>query len=139
MSAWAILLPAFAMMTLIAASHVYFGLHVLARGIIFIDLALAQVVALGASLAFLFGFDGHGPAAQAFGLVAGLLAACGFAPLRRLSDKTVREAVIGCVYAFFTVFPATAPWRASRRRASPGTSSGRSRSAGISIGKTARR
>ena len=35
--------------------HVYFGLHVIRRGIIFVDLSLAQVAALGMTLSFLFG------------------------------------------------------------------------------------
>ena len=49
MSAWQILLPAFLFSLLLIATHTYLGLHVLARGIIFIDLALAQFAALGAS------------------------------------------------------------------------------------------
>ena len=102
MSAWAILLPAFAMMALIAASHVYFGLHVLARGVIFVDLALAQVVALGASLSFLFGHGAHGVPAFVFGLSAGLIAAFAFVHLRRIADHTTREVVIGCVYVVAT-------------------------------------
>lgn len=102
MSAWAILLPAFTMMALIAACHVYFGLHVLARGVIFVDLALAQVVALGASLAFLFGEGAHGSFALVLGLAAGLLAALAFAQLRRFADSTTREVIIGCVYVVAT-------------------------------------
>ena len=37
--------------------HVYFGFHVIKRGIIFVDLSLAQVAALGSTLAFLVGFE----------------------------------------------------------------------------------
>ncbi|MDP6953368.1 MAG: metal ABC transporter permease, partial [Alphaproteobacteria bacterium] len=102
MTAWTILLPAFVMTALIAASHVYLGLHVLARGIIFVDLALAQVVALGASVAILFGLDAHGFVAQGLGLASGLVAAMAFAQLRRLPDKVSREVVIGCVYVVAT-------------------------------------
>jgi zinc/manganese transport system permease protein len=39
----------------LTAIHVYLGLHVLARGVIFVDLALAQVAALGVTIAFLAG------------------------------------------------------------------------------------
>lgn len=102
MDATTILLPAFVFIALLIATHVYFGLHVLARGIIFIDLALAQIAALGASLAFLAGEDAHGIGARLYGLVAALAAALAFALLRRLPDKTAREVVIGSVYVVAT-------------------------------------
>ena len=53
MDAWQILLPAFVMSALMIITHTYLGLHVLARGIIFVDLALAQIAALGISIGFL--------------------------------------------------------------------------------------
>lgn len=102
MDAWLILLPAFVLSLLIALTHAYLGLHVLARGIIFVDLALAQVAALGASLAFLLGQESHGLAAQLYALGAALAAAAGFAWLRRIPDKTTREVAIGCVYVVAT-------------------------------------
>lgn len=102
MDAWLILLPAFVLSLLIALTHVYLGLHVLARGIIFVDLALAQVAALGASVAFLLGQDAHGLASQLYALGAALAAAAGFAWLRRIPDKTTREVAIGCVYVVAT-------------------------------------
>jgi zinc/manganese transport system permease protein len=102
MDAWLILLPAFTLSVLLVFTHTYLGLHVLARGIIFVDLALAQVAALGASVAFLLGQDPHGLGAQLYALAATLAAAFGFAKLRRLPDKTTREVVIGCVYVVAT-------------------------------------
>lgn len=102
MDAWLILLPAFALSVLLVLTHTYLGLHVLARGIIFVDLALAQVAALGASLAFLLGQDPHGLDAHLYALGATLAAAFGFAKLRRLPGKTMREVVIGCVYVVTT-------------------------------------
>ncbi|MCZ6522566.1 MAG: metal ABC transporter permease [Alphaproteobacteria bacterium] len=102
MDAWLILLPAFALSVLLVLTHTYLGLHVLARGIIFVDLALAQVAALGASLAFLLGQDPHGLDAHLYALGATLAAAFGFAKLRRLPGKTMREVVIGCVYVVAT-------------------------------------
>ncbi len=102
MDAWVILLPAFALSVLLAVTHTYLGLHVLARGIIFVDLALAQVAALGASLAFLLGQDPHGLDAHLYALGATLVAAFGFAQLRRVPGKTTREVVIGCVYVVAT-------------------------------------
>ena len=38
--------------------HAYFGIHILERGIIFVDLAMAQFIALGIALAFLLGHEG---------------------------------------------------------------------------------
>lgn len=83
-------------------THTYLGLHVLSRGIIFVDLALAQVAALGVSIAFLLGEDGHGVSAQVYALSATLLAAFLFAKLRNLPNKTTREVTIGCVYVVAT-------------------------------------
>ena len=48
--------------------HVYLGLHVLARGLIFVDLALAQVAALGISVAFLAGHPIQSDAAYWYAL-----------------------------------------------------------------------
>ena len=40
--------------------HAYLGVHVVERGVIFVDLALAQIAALGATVAILIGMDPHG-------------------------------------------------------------------------------
>jgi zinc/manganese transport system permease protein len=93
-----VLLPALVLAVLMIVSHTYLGLHVLGRGIVFVDLALAQVAALGATLAFVLGQDPHGAGAQLYSFLAALLAAGAFALLRRLPDKTTREVAIGCVY-----------------------------------------
>ena len=95
---WIILLPALVLSVLMIATHTYLGLHVLARGVIFIDLALAQVAALGASLAFLLGHDAHGAVALLYAFGAALLASFGCAWLGRIADVTTREVAIGCVY-----------------------------------------
>lgn len=102
MQAWEILLPAFVLCALMIATHTYFGLHVLARGIIFVDLALAQVAALGVSVAFLMGWDVHGFHAQLTALLFTLIAALMLATLRDIPDKTAREVIIGCVYVVAT-------------------------------------
>lgn len=102
MDAWIILLPAFALCALMIATHTYLGLHVLARGIIFVDLALAQVAALGVSVAFLMGWDAHGLYAQMTALGFTLVAAVLLAKLRDIPDKTEREVAIGCVYVVAT-------------------------------------
>lgn len=102
MDAWPILLPAFTLSILMILTHTYFGLHVLARGIIFVDLALAQVAALGVSIAFLLGQESHGIMAQIYAFGATLVAAAGFAKLRKLPGKATREVAIGCVYVVAT-------------------------------------
>lgn len=102
MSAWAILLPAFAMMILIAASHVYFGLHVLARGIIFIDLAIAQIAALGVLVAAWLGLGGHALEGETWlvQLVAAGSALTGAALLRWTERHWPKEqeAIIGVTF-----------------------------------------
>jgi len=98
----AILLPAFVMSALMIFSHTYLGLHVLARGIIFIDLALAQVAVLGASFAFLLGEEPHGATALLYAFIATLSFAFIFTGLRHISGKTTREVIIGCVYVIST-------------------------------------
>lgn len=102
MEPWVILLPAFAMSALMIFTHTYLGLHVLARGIIFVDLALAQVAALGMSFAFLLGEESHGLNAQLYAFGATLTAAFVFAGLRHIPEKTKREVIIGIVYVVAT-------------------------------------
>ncbi|MBI5441905.1 MAG: metal ABC transporter permease, partial [Deltaproteobacteria bacterium] len=50
-----LLFPAFCECLVLVGIHSYLGLHVLRRKVIFVDLALAQIAALGTLLAFLFG------------------------------------------------------------------------------------
>lgn len=102
MSIWALLAPALAASMLMLITHTYFGLHVLARGIIFVDLALAQIAVLGLALAFLAGYETHSVEAHVFAFGAALLAAGGFALLRRIPDKVMREVAIGCTYVVAT-------------------------------------
>ncbi len=84
----------------LAGIHCYLGLHVLARGVIFVDLSLAQVAAFGATIALLFGYE-HGTAeAYFFSLAATLLAASLFALARKRERYFSQEAIIGIVYAF---------------------------------------
>ena len=102
MDALTILLPPAILVALMIVSHTYLGLHVLARGIIFVDLAVAQVAALGMSVAFLAGMDPHGLPSQLIALAATFIAAFGLAFLRRARDKTTREVAIGCAYVIAT-------------------------------------
>jgi len=97
-----ILLPAFVLCLLMIFTHSYFGLHVLARGIIFVDLALAQVAALGISVAFLLGKETHGIESLIYAFIATLIISFAFAQLRRIQEKIAREVIIGCVYVVST-------------------------------------
>jgi zinc/manganese transport system permease protein len=92
-----ILWPALAAGLLVTATHVPLGTQVLARGIVFIDLAIAQIAGLGVLLADRMGFEGAGAAAQ----VAALTAALAGALLLTWTEKIwpdVQEAVIGVVF-----------------------------------------
>ncbi len=89
----------FAMCLLLAGIHCYLGLHVLARGVIFVDLSLAQVAAFGATLAILLGFDHHGTATYFVSLGCTFLAAGLFALARRYEKRFSQEAIIGITYA----------------------------------------
>lgn len=79
--------------------HVYFGLHVIKRGIIFVDLSLAQIAALGTTMAFLLGYELDSDAAYLFSLGFALLGAAVFAFTRGIKGKIPQEAVIGIAYA----------------------------------------
>src|SRR3954449_8371752 len=79
--------------------HAYLGLHVVERGVIFVDLSLAQVAALGATIGFGLGFDLHGQASYFFSLGFTLLGAAIFAFTRSKKSKIPQEAFIGITYA----------------------------------------
>jgi zinc/manganese transport system permease protein len=76
--------------------HAYFGIHILERGIIFVDLALAQFIGIGIALAFVFGEEKALLLSIIFAFLGSLILAC--------SKKTARyvniEAFIGVLYIF---------------------------------------
>ncbi len=79
--------------------HAYLGLHVLARGVIFVDLALAQVAALGITVAFLAGHPIQSDAAYWYALAFTVGGALLFAVSRARRPRIPQEAIIGIVYA----------------------------------------
>lgn len=79
--------------------HSYLGIHVIRRKVIFVDLALAQLAALGATVGFLFGIMPETPAAFIFSIVFAAAGAGVFATTRMRSERVPHEAVIGLVYA----------------------------------------
>ena len=79
--------------------HAYLGIHVIKRKIVFIDLALAQIAALGATVAFLFHIMPDSTVAYWISLGFTTVAALLFSIFRFQEEKIPQEAVIGLVYA----------------------------------------
>ncbi len=93
-----LLWPALACLVL-TGIHAYLGLHVVERGVIFVDLSLAQVASLGTTVAFLAGFELHSPGAYWVSLSFTVLGAAIFAFTRSRKSLVPQEAIIGIVYA----------------------------------------
>ena len=100
MTIFQILLPAFVASLILTGIHAYLGVHVVERGVIFVDLSLAQIAALGSTVAYLAGYDLHSSMAYLFSLTFTFLGAAIFA-MTRVHRKTriPQEAIIGIVYA----------------------------------------
>ena len=89
--------PAFIAGLLVTATHVPLGIQVLGRGIVFIDLAVAQIAGLGVIVADWAGFDPHGWLVQASALSAALAGALLLTWTEKLWPD-VQEAVIGVMF-----------------------------------------
>jgi zinc/manganese transport system permease protein len=82
--------------------HAYLGVHVVERGVIFVDLSLAQIAALGATIAILLpisGGDPHAPIVYWISLAFTFLGAFVFSVLRVKRARIPQEAIIGICYA----------------------------------------
>jgi zinc/manganese transport system permease protein len=79
--------------------HTYLGLHVVSRGVIFVDLALAQIAALGATYAFLLGYAPDSNKAYFYSLLFASLGAAIFSISRLKKQKIPQEAIIGITFA----------------------------------------
>lgn len=90
------------MCLVLAGMHCYLGLHVLARGVIFVDLSLAQVASFGATLSLIWDPEHRSPLGYFLALGATFLAAGLFAFGRRHEHRFSQEALIGIVYAMAT-------------------------------------
>src|SRR3954463_3732982 len=93
-----LLLPFLASLIL-TGIHAYLGVHVVERGVIFVDLALAQIAALGATIAILMGMDPHGTGAYWISLAFTFLGAAIFSLVRSRRARVPLEAIIGITYA----------------------------------------
>ena len=96
--ALAFLWPPFLVAVCLVGIHAYFGIQVLARNVIFVDLALAQVAALGATVAFLLGHPAQNLATYGYSLGFTLLAAVLLAFTRAWATRVPQEALIGVIY-----------------------------------------
>src|SRR2546423_70616 len=79
--------------------HAYLGVHVVERGVIFVDLALAQIAALGATIAILAGMDPHGEGAYWMSLGFTFIGALIFSFVPSRHKRIPLEAFIGITYA----------------------------------------
>jgi zinc/manganese transport system permease protein len=94
---FSILGPAFLAGLLVLATHVPLGRQVLKRGIVFIDLAVAQIAALGVIVADFMGWEPQGWAVQVAAISAALLGALMLNWMERRWPET-QEAMIGAVF-----------------------------------------
>ncbi len=99
LSIWDIMAPAFFECLILVGIHSYLGLHVLRRKVIFVDLALAQIAALGTTVGFLFGIMPDSMGAYWFSLLFTFIGAAIFSISRIRHEKIPQEAVIGLAYA----------------------------------------
>jgi zinc/manganese transport system permease protein len=85
----------------LSINHVYLGIHVIARKVIFVDLALAQIAALGATFALTLGYDPNTDPLQVslFSLAFTFVGAGAFALARMRKERIPQEAFIGIIYA----------------------------------------
>src|SRR5207249_11357731 len=82
--------------------HAYLGVHVVERGVIFVDLSLAQIAALGATVALLLPIsngDPHAPLVYWISLAFRFLGAAVFSTIRSKRARIPQEAIIGNCYA----------------------------------------
>ena len=92
----------FAASLILTGIHAYLGVHVVERGVIFVDLSLAQIAAFGATIALLLpfaGHDPHGPWVYWISLAFTFVGAAVFATIRSRRARIPQEAIIGISYA----------------------------------------
>jgi zinc/manganese transport system permease protein len=98
----AFLAPPFVASLILTGIHAYLGVHVVERGVIFVDLSLAQIAALGAAIAILLpitGGDPHAPVVYWISLGFTFIGALIFSTIRGHRARIPQEAIIGICYA----------------------------------------
>ncbi len=97
---WDIMAAPFVECLILVGIHSYLGIHVLKRRVIFVDLSLAQIAALGTTVGILFGiYNTESTASFVISMAFTFLGAAIFALSRLKDDRVPQEAVIGLVYA----------------------------------------
>jgi len=99
---FAFLLPPFVASLILTGIHAYLGVHVVERGVIFVDLSLAQIAALGATIAILLPMsngDPHAPMVYWISLLFTFFGAFVFSTIRVRRARIPQEAIIGICYA----------------------------------------
>src|SRR5713226_8873212 len=99
MDVLAFLAAPFVASLILTGIHAYLGVHVVERGVIFVDLSLAQIAALGTTIAVLYGVDPHGTGAYWTSLAFTFMGAAVFSTIRGRRARIPQEAVIGICYA----------------------------------------
>src|SRR5437773_4337158 len=98
----AFLAAPFAASLILTGIHAYLGVHVVERGVIFVDLSLAQIAALGGTIALLLplsGVDAHAPIVYWISLAFTVIGALVFSTIRSGRARIPQEAIIGICYA----------------------------------------
>ena len=99
MTIFAFLLAPFVASLILTGIHAYLGVHVVERGVIFVDLSLAQIAALGTTIAVLYGFEPHTTENYLISLLFTFIGAAVFSTIRGHRARIPQEAVIGICYA----------------------------------------
>src|SRR3954470_14500085 len=93
------LLAPFIASLILTGVHAYLGVHVVERGVIFVDLSLAQIAALGTTIAVLYGVEPHSVTSYIVSLVFTFIGAAVFSTIRGHKARIPQEAIIGICYA----------------------------------------
>ena len=99
MGTFEFLLAPFIASLILTGIHAYLGVHVVERGVIFVDLSLAQIAALGTTIAVLYGIEPHSVPAYIVSLIFTFIGAAVFSTIRGHRARIPQEAIIGICYA----------------------------------------
>lgn len=99
MGTFTFLLAPFIASLILTGIHAYLGVHVVERGVIFVDLSLAQIAALGTTIAVLYGIEPHSGTAYVVSLIFTFIGAAVFSTIRSRRARIPQEAIIGICYA----------------------------------------
>lgn len=99
MTVFDIMAAPFAECLILVAIHTYLGIHVLKRRVIFVDLALAQIAALGTVAGFVFGITPDTLSALVYSVLFTSIGAAAFSLTRFRRERVPHEAIIGLIYA----------------------------------------